>query len=282
MSTPTARSHGVPGFPTSNAQGVISGSSLDSQPTQFQHRQQAITDRRRGGQAELHREGASFAGYVAHELRTPLATQRALLELALADPDEDVASWRDVADAVLAACKQQERVLDACLALARSQSGLSRRETVDLGRIVARCVRACDVGGLTVRSALETAWVIGHPDLIERVVDNLVGNAIRHNQPGGWIQLSTRRSATEALFTVENTGPAVPAGEVGRLLEPFQQFPGRNDARSEDGLGLGLSVVKDVVDAHDAVIRARSRPNGGLRVEVAFPAATKNPGCSNA
>jgi signal transduction histidine kinase len=219
-------------------------------------------------------QGASFAGFVAHELRTPLAVQRALLELALSDPGTDAVGWREVAEGVLDACEQQERLLDACLVLARSQSGLSRRETRDLGSIVARRLRACDLGALKVRSALEAAWVIGDPDLIERLVDNLVGNAIRHNSPGGWIGLSTRRSAAKAVLTVENTGPSIPAGDVARLLQPFQQLAGHN-ARPAGGLGLGLTVAKAVVDAHGAFIAARARPRGGLQIEVAFQAANR-------
>ena len=70
-----------------------------------------------------------FAAYVAHELRTPLATQRALLELALADRDADVASWREIGEDVLGACRQQERLLEACLTLARSQGGAAALRT---------------------------------------------------------------------------------------------------------------------------------------------------------
>ena len=93
----------------------------------------AIPDCLRRAPAEAERKRACFVAYVAHELRTPLATQRALLELALADPEADAASWCEIAGEVLEACMQQERLLDACLSLARSGSGLSRRETVDLG-----------------------------------------------------------------------------------------------------------------------------------------------------
>src|SRR5258708_38343165 len=78
-----------------------------------------------------------FAACVAHELRTPLATQRALLELALADPNGDMASWREIGEDVLGACKQQERLLQACLALARSQYRPHRCEPVDLATITA-------------------------------------------------------------------------------------------------------------------------------------------------
>jgi signal transduction histidine kinase len=228
----------------------------------------------RDAQAGADHGSARFAGYIAHELRTPLATQRALLELALADPDADTAAWRDVGEDVLGACRQQERLLDACLALSRSRGGLSRCETVDLGSVVAGLVRTRDLRGLSARSSLERALTIGDPDLIERLVDNLLGNAVGHNRVGGWIEVTTRRSGTKALFTVENTGPPIPARELTRPFEPFQQLAAWN-TRAAGGLGLGLAVVTAVVDAHDALVTARARPGGGLRVEVAFAAANR-------
>jgi signal transduction histidine kinase len=223
---------------------------------------------------QANREGARFAAYIAHELRTPLATQRALLELALADRDADVAGWQEIGADVLDACRQQERLLEACLALARSQTRLSRCETLDLGSVVADLVNAGDRGTLTVRPKLESALTTGDPALIERLVDNLLGNAIRHNTPGGWIEVSTRQSETTASLTVENTGPPIPAGLLTRLFEPFQQITDHGP-HAGGGLGLGLAVAKAVAEAHDAPITAHARPGGGLRVEVAFPPATR-------
>ena len=217
-------------------------------------------------------DGGEFAAYIAHELRTPLATQRALLELALTDPGADVAAWREIGADVLDACRHQERLLDACLALARSQNGLRRCEPVDLGSIVFDLVRARDLRGLNVSTRLDRAVTLGDPDLLERLVDNLLGNAVQHNTVGGWVEVTTGRSGTKALLTVANAGPRIPAGEVARLFEPFQQLAGQN-VRPAGGLGLGLTVAKAVADAHDAVVTADARPDGGLRIEVGFPAA---------
>jgi signal transduction histidine kinase len=163
-------------------------------------------------------------------------------------------------------------LLDACLALSRSQSGLGSCETVDLGAIVAEVLGARDLGGLTVRSRIDRALTIGDPALVERLVENLLVNAVRHNRAGGWIEVITWRSGASALLSVANTGPLIPAGEVRRLFEPFQQLAGRN-SHAADGLGLGLAVAKAVADAHDARVTARARRAGGLRVKVAFPAA---------
>jgi signal transduction histidine kinase len=187
------------------------------------------------------RESARFAAYIAHELRTPLATQRALLELALADPHADATSWQEIGADVLDACKQQERLLEACLALARSQTGLTRCERLDLGSIVADLLGARDPGALRVRSKLESAPTTGDPALIERLVDTLLGNAVRHNMPGGWVEVTTRRSGTQARVTVENTGPSVPACALTQLFEPFRQMGGEG-RRVAGGLGPGLAV----------------------------------------
>jgi signal transduction histidine kinase len=90
--------------------------------------------------------GVFFAAYVAHELRTPLATQQALLELALNDPHADAETWREIGTDVLDACRQQEQLLDACLALSRSGTGPSVRRAVELGSVVGELLR-CVISG---------------------------------------------------------------------------------------------------------------------------------------
>jgi signal transduction histidine kinase len=215
-------------------------------------------------------ESERFAAYVAHELRTPLATQRALLEFALADPAVDTATWREVGEDILQACRQQERVLDACLALARGRVGLQRSEAINLGPIVASVVEGHDLHKLTAKLTLERAPMVGNRDLLECMITNLFTNAVRHNCAGGWIRLTTREADDRAVLTIENTGPPVPAKEIVRLFEPFQQL-GKRPVAPTTGLGLGLAIVKAVAEAHRADITARSRPGGGLHIEIGFP-----------
>jgi signal transduction histidine kinase len=216
-----------------------------------------------------------FAAYVAHELRSPLATQRALLELALSDPDADVASWREIGKDVLGACGHQERLLEACLSLARSRGGLQRREPVDLAGTVAEALGAHELGGLERVVALEPAQTTGDPDMLERLVANLVSNAVRHNIAGGRIEVATRAEAGCVVLTVANTGPVVPAVELQRIFEPFQRL-NSNPRSFRDGVGLGLAIVQEIADAHDAALIAQPRSEGGLRIDVSFPAATAN------
>jgi len=216
-------------------------------------------------------DGERFAACVVHELRTPLATQRALLELALADPNADLAIWREIGEGALAACMQQERLLEACLRLARSQGRAQRRERVDLAAIAAEALRAHDPGGLDRVVVLGPAWTSGDPDLFERLAANLVSNAIRHNVVGGRIEVATRTESGVAHLSVANTGPLVPAGELERLFRPFQRLA-RDLPDAAEGVGLGLAIVQAIADAHDATIAAHVRTGGGLRIDVAFAA----------
>jgi signal transduction histidine kinase len=213
-----------------------------------------------------------FAAYIAHELRTPLATQRALLELTLADTFADTASWRDVAGDVLDACLQQERLLEACLTLARSRCGVTRHDRIDLAAITHEALRAHDRSGLQSVVALEPARICGDPALVERLAANLVSNAIRHNHCGGRIEVATRARSGRAVLSVANTGPVMPAGELRRLFQPFHRLDSHAQS-SSDGIGLGLPIVRAIAGAHNANITAEALSGGGLKVDVRFPAA---------
>lgn len=212
-----------------------------------------------------------FAAYIAHELRTPLTTQRALLELALTDPLADTDSWRDVAEDVLDACLQQERLLEACLTLARSSQGLRRRDRIDLAAIAQEALLANDRSGLDSMFALEPAEIRGDAVLVDRLATNLVSNAIRHTRPGGRIEIATRAQAGRAYLIVANTGPRIPAAELHRLFQPFQRFDDQTRPHS-DGIGLGLPIVQAIATAHNANFTAEASNAGGLRIQVQFAA----------
>ncbi len=216
-----------------------------------------------------------FVANASHELRTPLARQRTLIEVALADPRRSTASLQAACGRALAASEQQERLIDALLTLAHTQRGLRARVPIDVGAITRDVLEArrddAARSGLTVRADLGAAPSAGDPRLAERLAANLVGNAIRHNTPGGWISASSGIRAGRAVLTVANSGPVVPPAQVGRLFEPFQRL-GEDRVGSEGGSGLGLSIVKAVAAAHDAWMHARALPGGGLEVQVHFPA----------
>jgi signal transduction histidine kinase len=213
-----------------------------------------------------------FVAYAAHELRGEIALQLALAEATLADPDADAAALREMGNGVVAACERQEQLLEALLTLARSEYGLLRREPVDLAATAAEVLRAHGHRELTSTTALEPARTTGDPLLVKRLVANLVENAIRHNMPAGRLDLATYTASGQAIFTIANTGPVIPAGELTLLFEPFQRRSSREGC-SADGVGLGLAIVEAIASAHDAMVNAESPTGGGLRIAIGFPAA---------
>jgi signal transduction histidine kinase len=216
-----------------------------------------------------------FVANASHELRTPLTRQRALAQVALADPDADVDTLRAAHERVLASGAQQERLIDALLTLARGEAGLARREPVELSAVTEGVLGHADMEiqrlGVTCQVATSPAPLIGDPRLVDRLVANLVDNAIRHNVPGGLIEVSTRRlPGGQAVLSVSNTGPVVPVSELDRLFQPFQRLVRERTAQG-DGVGLGLSIVRAIATAHGAAVTATNRPQGGLTIQVAFP-----------
>ena len=212
-----------------------------------------------------------FVANASHELRTPLTLERTLLELALSDPNASIDSYRHTCEQLLAVGEQQEQLIDALLTLSRSQRGIDSRQPVDLAAIAATAVSAADHDGIAVDTALRPARTSGNPRLVERLVANLVGNAIRHNVDGGTVNLSTETRDGQAVLAVSNTGSKIAAHELERLFQPFQRLdPTRSTGTS--GFGLGLSIVQAIADAHDATITTTARPDGGLHIEVSFAA----------
>ena len=216
-----------------------------------------------------------FVANASHELRTPLTAVRALLEMVVSDPDATVETFRETCREALEESEQQEQLIDALLALAQSQRGLDRREPVDLADVTDQVLRTHQVelgeAHLHFDVALAPALVSGDRRLIGRLVSNLVRNAIRYNAPNGTVRVRIGQSAGRAVLTIFNTGPAVPPGEIERLLQPFQRL-GAERLGHSDGFGLGLSIVAAIAAAHDATLDVRPGDHGGLQVEVGFPA----------
>jgi signal transduction histidine kinase len=217
-----------------------------------------------------------FVANASHEMRSPLARQRALIQVALADPDASFGSLRRAHERVLASEQHLEQMIDALLTLTRGQAGLERRERLDLGGIVSRALLAREAeradGDLEVDATLAAAPADGDPRLVERLVANLVDNAIRHNTPGGRIEIATGVRDRRAFVSIANTGPAVPPEEIERLFRPFERL-GSARTRHNNGHGLGLSIVQAIANAHGAQLSARARPQGGLTIDVSFPPA---------
>ena len=218
-----------------------------------------------------------FVANASHELRTPLTAVRALLEMVLSDPRATVGTFRTTCRQVLEESAQQEQLIDALLALAQGQRGIDTRERIDLAAIAGDVLRAHEAEaaarGVHVDVSLESAPIAGDRRLIERLLSNLVDNALRYNGPGASAQVAVRAAGGRVELAVVNTGPVVPAQEIDRLLAPFQRLAGDRVGRGE-GLGLGLSIAAAIANAHDARLAVTPGPHGGLEIRVRFPRAT--------
>jgi signal transduction histidine kinase len=211
-----------------------------------------------------------FVANASHELRTPLTINRTLIEVALSHPDPPP-EVRRLGETLLAVNSRHERLLEGLLVLAGSDRELTSREPVDLAALSERLVEAAGpeaaAAGVGLRTALRPARVHGDPVLLERLVQNLLRNAISYNAAGGEVSVE----CTGTRLTVGNTGPVVLAHEVPGLFEPFRRLTDR--VGSAEGSGLGLSIVRSIVTAHGGTVAAEPRPGGGLTVTVEFPPA---------
>jgi signal transduction histidine kinase len=217
-----------------------------------------------------------FVANASHELRTPLTAVRALLEMVISDPHATAHTFRQTCREALDESEQQEQLIDALLALAQGERGLDHRDPADLAPIVDDVLRThqaeADERHLHLDVVLDSAAISGDRRLIARLVSNLVQNAIRHNVADGDVQVRVGTRAGRVWLTITNTGPAVPAGEIERLLQPFQRL-GADRRGHREGFGLGLSIVAAIGAAHDARLDVRPGEQGGLHVDVSFPAA---------
>jgi signal transduction histidine kinase len=216
-----------------------------------------------------------FVANASHELRTPLTWQRALIDVTLANPHAGAATFRAACQELLASAEEQERLTDALLTLASSERGLDRHDPTDLAAVTRDVLLehqpAAATLGLTISTDLCPAPVSGNLDLIKRLVANLLANAVRHNTESGRIDVDTRVRDGRGTLTVSNTGPVVPRDDLDRLLQPFQRLTTPRTGHPA-GHGLGLSIVSAVATAHHADLDIQPRPDGGLRIEVSFPA----------
>src|ERR1700733_7010425 len=212
-----------------------------------------------------------FVANASHELRTPLAIMRTEVDVSLADPDANVEELRRMGEAVRETVDRCERLIEGLLMLARSEAATGREEAADLSALAADCItdlraraREADVD---VRDDLEPAWTRGDPALLDRMIANLVDNGIQHNLPGGYLRVSTRAENGRVRLTVANGGARIDAADAQKLTEPFRRLD-----RGAGGFGLGLSIVRSVVDAHGGTMEIEAPPAGGLEVRITLPA----------
>jgi signal transduction histidine kinase len=215
-----------------------------------------------------------FVANASHELRTPLTINRTLIEVAIDDPDAPE-STRRLGATLLDVNRRHERLIDGLLVLASSQQQLARRVRVDLADIARRAVALSETAaaeaGVEVITRLAPSYISGDPDLLERLVGNLIDNAIRYNRAeAGWAIVSVSNDDGVSRLSVENSGSVIPQSAVDGIFEPFHRLS-VSDRTSDGGptsrgAGLGLSIVRSIATAHGGEVRAVARPDGGLTV----------------
>ena len=216
-----------------------------------------------------------FVANASHELRTPLTIMRTELEVTLDHQAADTESLRAMGQVIRAAVTRSERLVDGLLALAESERGIDRTERVDLAELVnpalGHLADSARQAGIRTGATLQAAPVIGSRVLLERLVENLADNGIRHNRPGGWLAILTATHGDTVTLIVESSGPPITAEQAASLFEPFRRL-NADRVSSARGSGLGLSIVRAVARAHAGEATAAPVAGGGLRVTVTLPA----------
>ena len=214
-----------------------------------------------------------FVANASHELRTPLTVMRTAIDVTLAKPAPTAQQLTDMAARVRRSIDRAETMIEALLTLAVSDQGKLAVEATDLATFAEDAIDAAapDIERLNLHldTKLDPAEITGDPRLLERMISNLVSNAVLHNEPGGWIKLRTGASHAAVYLQIANSGPYIPDDAVPSLFEPFQRMQARTSVRH--GAGLGLSIARSVVTAHGATVTARSQPAGGLDISVMIP-----------
>jgi signal transduction histidine kinase len=220
-----------------------------------------------------------FAANASHELRTPLTVMRTAIDVTLGKSSPTTRQLRDMAVRVRRSIDRAESMVEALLTLSVSDQGKLSTEFTDLATWAEDAIDAAapeiERQNLKVDTELEPAQTTGDPQLLQRMILNLIDNAVRHNEPGGWIRLRTGSSDTAVHLEIANSGPFIPDDAVPSLFEPFRRMEARTGIR--EGVGLGLSIARSVVAAHHATVTVRSQPAGGLDISVVIPSPTTFP-----
>jgi signal transduction histidine kinase len=220
-----------------------------------------------------------FAANASHELRTPLAVQRLLTEVAMDDPHAGDDLHR-LGTQLIRVNERNERLIEGLLVLAESDRGVPGKVPVRLDKLAGSVLDAhAEMAGkndVSLHRSLAEREISGDPLLLDRLIGNLVTNAILYNQPGGWVEVEVTGDGYRGpALSVRNTGQNVPAESVPSLFEPFRRLTADRTNHSR-GAGLGMSIARSITAAHDGTIRARPRSEGGLIVEIELPLRPKD------
>lgn len=214
-----------------------------------------------------------FAANASHELLTPLATTRAILQMA--DGDTSKEEFAELLPMLRETNERNIRVVQELLRLAAEQETYDT-EPVDMAELTEQAVAEQRAGAddVTMTVAIDTpgpCGVMGSETLLRQLVVNLLNNGCRHNVPGGTVDVRVDRVRDAIVLEIVNTGPTVDPKVVDRLFEPFYRARPRV-ASDRSGHGLGLAIVRSIARGHHGTVTARARAAGGLLVRVELPA----------
>jgi len=219
-----------------------------------------------------------FVANASHELRTPLAMMRTTLDVAIGKP-EGVPPQLTKLDANLREdLNRADRLLESFLVLARAQYGAVGEQTsVSLEQIVTAALAtrrdAIIAKRITVHAPLAPVHVTGAETLLARMVENVIENAVRHNQPDGLIYIDCAIDGDTCRLVVESSGPVLDQRDVALLAQPFRRLA-QERTHSQNGHGLGLAIVAAISAAHGGTLDLQAAAQGGLRVAITLPSAT--------
>jgi signal transduction histidine kinase len=219
-----------------------------------------------------------FVANASHELRTPLAMMRTTLDVAIAKPGGVPAQTRELDAELRVDLDHADQLLESFLTLAHAENGqLDERNQVALEPLIRSALsdRADQIAAtkLTVETDLDAVDVAGSPTLLRRMIENVIENAVRHTEPGGSIEIALAPlHGRRARVIIDSSGPVLDQPAVTQLVQPFKRLS-QDRTGSQDGHGLGLSIVAAVAAAHDGQLDLHARAQGGLRVQITLPAA---------
>jgi signal transduction histidine kinase len=220
-----------------------------------------------------------FVADASHELCTPIALLKSNIQSALLGPPDAVADRRSLEE-LLGDVERLERLSSSLLALSETEAAgadSSRREEIELRPYLESLVMQFGHSAQQRNVSLEiegsgNAVVGADRTILDRILSNLIENAIKHNRPGGGARLSVRRNNGGCEIWVADDGPGVPAADVPYLFERFFRVD-KSRSRERGGAGLGLAIAKSLCESQGAEIFYRPGPSGGSVFVVRFPQA---------
>ena len=216
-----------------------------------------------------------FVANASHELRTPLARIRTALDVAVGKPAPIPPQVIALDQKIREGLDRADRLMAGLLVLGRAEHGeLGDQAPTDLSEIIAAALaeQGTDIAAkrITVECDVAAVALTGNPTLIGRMVENVIDNGVRHNQPDGWLRVTLAEHGDLARVTVESGGEVLDPAHVQELAQPFRRLrPDRTG--SARGAGLGLSIVAAIAAAHGGALALQAREEGGLRVLIDLP-----------